>query len=398
MDDFHSIKEKRHPNTTTTSEVTHMATCVCKPVACCPQIPIFSNGTSVHNPAFVDRHNVALHLIQKYHGVFDISYTERKMHWLQEKNTNLNNFEKIELLTVHMYDCDIAEKREERSMGGLQLVDIREMSLHSMQDYLDALEVIIAFDKETQCLANKVAPVVADWPGQLFIRKAVTQLLHGTERGIQISPQILSFIPIIGPLHLSLNSREQTVLVYYGFFEQLFHQVFGNRKVLAKKPKPWRINLLLELAYSGWLKIRTVIMSKFGTICKDVEYRMAIDLLDNVIPSVLDIYAILFRSGSFEHYVETVFRIWTLAFRWKRRNYNKAPLVFLSDIFYWQDTAHPMAQAIKNYLVSFSDYPVENMHSRIRTNIPKGANGNVIKKQACVVGKLNSCMFTAYQN
>jgi hypothetical protein len=113
---------------------------------------------------------------------------------------------------------------------------------------------------------------------------------------------------------------------------------------------------------------------------------MAIDLLDNVIPSVLDIYAILFRSGAFDHYLETVFRIWTLAHRWKRRNYNKAPLIFLSDIFYWQDKQHPMAQAIRKYLVAFSDYPVENMHSRIRRRISKGADGETIKKQACLIG------------
>ena len=56
---------------------------------------------------------------------------------------------------------------------------------------------------------------------------------------------------------------------------------------------------------------------------------MIIDLLDNIIPATLDIYAILFRSGSFDEYIETIFRIWTFALRWKRHNYNKAPLAFL---------------------------------------------------------------------
>ena len=70
----------------------------------------------------------------------------------------------------------------------------------------------------------------------------------------------------------------------------MFHYVFGNSKILAKKPKPWRINLLLELAIKGWEKISKIIMHKFGS-SKDVEYRMAFDLSDNII---LDIYAILF--------------------------------------------------------------------------------------------------------
>ena len=61
---------------------------------------------------------------------------------------------------------------------------------------------------------------------------------------------------------------------------------------------------------------------------------MFIDLLDNIIPATLDIYAILFRSSSFNEYSETIFRIWIFALKWSRKNYNKASLAFLSDIFY----------------------------------------------------------------
>ena len=76
--------------------------------------------------------------------------------------------------------------------------------------------------------------------------------------------------------------------------------------------------MLLELAIKGWKKISKIIMHKFGN-SKDVEYRMALDLLDNIIPATLDIYAILFHSGKFEEYLETIFRIWTFALRWKRK-------------------------------------------------------------------------------
>ena len=113
----------------------------------------------------------------------------------------------------------------------------------------------------------------------------------------------------------------------------MFHFIFGKNKKLAKKPKPWRINLLLKLARCGWVKIKDRIVKKFN-LSKDIEFRTIFDLLDNLVPATLDIYAILFRSGSFEEYIETVFRIWTFALRWKRKNYNKAPLVFLSDFFY----------------------------------------------------------------
>ena len=61
---------------------------------------------------------------------------------------------------------------------------------------------------------------------------------------------------------------------------------------------------------------------------------MMIDLLDNSIPLTLDIYAILFKSGYFKGYLEGIVRIWILFQRLRRRNYNKASLVFLSDVFY----------------------------------------------------------------
>jgi len=220
-------------------------------------------------------------------------------------------------LTVHIYNDNIEERKDERSTKGIQLVGFKEQNLHSVLDYVNALKLILSINGKAHHLNNRVAPIVADWPGQIFIRKALY-----TET---LSHEIEAFLPILGPLHLSLNSWEQVLLMYHSFFEKLFHFVFGERKKLAKKPRPWRINLLLELARNGWIKIKSKIMDKFGQTCKDVEYQTIIDLLDNLVPATLDIYTFLFRSGLFDEYVETVFRIWTFALRWKRKNYNKAP-------------------------------------------------------------------------
>lgn len=134
-------------------------------------------------------------------------------------------------------------------MSGLQLVGFKEQHLHSMQDYLNALQMILTVSRNSKCLEKHVAPIVADWPGQLFIRKALTHFHASKASGLQstISQEIESFIPMLGPLHLSLNSREHVMIIYHSFFEQMFHFVFGKNKKLAKKPKPWRINLLLEL-------------------------------------------------------------------------------------------------------------------------------------------------------
>ena len=84
---------------------------------------------------------------------------------------------------------------------------------------------------------------------------------------------------------------------------------------------------------------------------------------------LFDYYAILFRSGKFEEYLETLFRIWTFALRWKRKNYNKIILAFISDYIYWKENQHPFANVLENHLVNFNEYYVENFHSRLRANI-----------------------------
>ena len=59
-------------------------------------------------------------------------------------------------------------------------------------------------------------------------------------------------VPITGPLHISLNARECVLLNFYQVFADLYSFLFGKKAKLAKKPKPWRISLLLEVIYGGW--------------------------------------------------------------------------------------------------------------------------------------------------
>ena len=70
---------------------------------------------------------------------------------------------------MHCYDDTIAERKEERSMKGVRLIGLQEKNLHSMNDYIMALQMILDIDKDTGYLHNQVAPLVADWPEQLFI-------------------------------------------------------------------------------------------------------------------------------------------------------------------------------------------------------------------------------------
>ncbi|RIB16388.1 hypothetical protein C2G38_2190112 [Gigaspora rosea] len=201
-----------------------------------------------------------------------------------------------------------------RSMKNLQLVDFKEFKLHSFDNYADALKMII---------------IIPSLNNYLKQNKIVTYLK--IQQSTSNIPQIYkNFHSIIGPLHVALNSKETALIINYKFFKQLFHFVSAQK---------------------AWQKIKKIILEKFGPYCKDTEYRMAIDLLDNIIPATLDIYAVLFRSGSYMEYIETIFRIWTFALKWSRKNYNKAPLAFLSDIFYWTDNNHPFNESIRNEII-----------------------------------------------
>jgi len=232
----------------------------------CSKIPLIFNGISAHNPNNIEAWRICWYLLNRYKGIFDISYTERYLYWISQGYNN-QNFDQIELLTVHCYNEIVEKRKEERSMNGLKLVSFKEQHLHSMQDYLKALESILNINKKSNNLKNYVAPIVADWPGQLFIRKALT-----LKSQPNIPNEIEFFLPMLGPLHLSLNSREHIILIHHNFFEQMFHFIFGKNKKLAKKPKPWRINLLLELARCGWVKIKDRIVEKFN-LSKDIEFR-----------------------------------------------------------------------------------------------------------------------------
>ena len=96
-------------------------------------------------------------------------------------------------------------------MINCHLVNIKELNLKSLDDYLKAIEMIIDIPSLNTYLQENIIPIVADFPGQLFIRKAITLLNKQKKRqkiSIKISNIINNFIPILGPLHVSLNMRK----------------------------------------------------------------------------------------------------------------------------------------------------------------------------------------------
>ncbi len=119
---------------------------------------------------------------------------------------------KLEELTTHSYDIRLKEKRNARSMKDAILVDLQENNLHSLDAYIKAINTVTNVPSMQQYIQKgHIIPIVTDWPGQIYLKIAISRYLcyHDSSK---ITDNILSFLPIIGPLHILLNSRELVFL------------------------------------------------------------------------------------------------------------------------------------------------------------------------------------------
>src|SRR5438874_1104588 len=126
--------------------------------------------------------------------MFDISYSDYQSLQISQGHSVITEYDPIEILTIHSYADNIIERKEERSMNGLQLVGFNEQHLHSLQDYVSALNMILLINNKAQYLNEYVAPVVADWPRQIFIRKALHMRTLPNQQAA-IPNEIESFLP-----------------------------------------------------------------------------------------------------------------------------------------------------------------------------------------------------------
>ena len=139
----------------------------------------------------------------------------------------------------------------------------------------------------------------------------------------------------MGPLHVDLNVDEDIVTNYIPPLRFIYESLLPGRK-LADKPKPWRTQFILEVIYGGWTLVRSSVKAVFSQ-CKDVQYGVLLNLLDNYIPLTLATYNILFKLNRLDDYFYSIFRLWVMFFCFNRKHYNKSPLVWLSNILFWKD-------------------------------------------------------------
>ncbi len=69
---------------------------------------------------------------------------------------------------------------------------------------------------------------------------------------------------------------------YHPFVKSLYELLFLNR-ILAAKPKPWRIQFILEIIYVEWTLIRRTVKAVFHK-CNDLQYGTLLNFLINIVP------------------------------------------------------------------------------------------------------------------
>ena len=312
----------------------------------------------------------------------------------------------LQRIKTHEY-CESNSARHMRKMDDVHLVDFIELELKGKEPFGIAYDVALASGLKSY-LKKFVVLQPGDWPAQFYCRQLVYENPYMYRKKCQPIPNdesieeseennnlnrvddhtymyshnvrseqtasnysirkplspLASVVPMIDPLHVSLNSKEHIMLSFWPFFKKVYEQLFPNTN-LPDKPKPWQINLILEIVYGGWVLIRATTLQTFSK-SKNLQYGTRINLLDNYLPLVLTIYSVAFKSNNSIEYISAMIRIWVLFTCLKRRHYNKAPLAWLSTINHWGKYFPKLYDVMKKWQIVSDEYPVENIHSIIR--------------------------------
>ncbi|CAG8600518.1 779_t:CDS:2, partial [Ambispora gerdemannii] len=128
VDDFHNIHEHCHSDTISIHEVSHFIMILLKVLSKTTSIP-FCQEKSVHNEKNIDSKIIISNAYSSSFFPYSwLSYIERKQAF-----TNL----------MSLYDDKIEQRRTDRSMENMKLIDLKEGSLHSTTNYIDALRYFI---------------------------------------------------------------------------------------------------------------------------------------------------------------------------------------------------------------------------------------------------------------
>ena len=150
---------------------------------------------------------------------------------------------------------------------------------------------------------------------------------------------------------LLLNRRTATWNLFVNFIvERIYKETFGSD--LLKKPKPFRISLVITAVFLAWTRLVRHKVLQIFQLCKDIEYSCLLFLLDEVIPLSFFHYPVTFRSGNLDDYMAIMLKLSILFITWQRRhNYDRSMLSMLSDFCFRKHHFPQHHELMKKWLV-----------------------------------------------
>ena len=144
-----------------------------------------------------------------------ISYNNQKLYWTNTNNSSLNLSQNPfkESLSIHMYDSPPSSNH--RNFTSTKLIDIVKSNLKSTNDYLKNIKQFIETPQIKNYLQNNLVFAPMDFPGKYNLRKLIVNKISTNNE--RIPDKITYMIPLLGPLHISLNSRETCVKNFFPF-------------------------------------------------------------------------------------------------------------------------------------------------------------------------------------
>ena len=116
-----------------------------------------------------------------------------------------------------------------------------------------------------------------------------------------------------------------------------------------------------------------------------MQFGIVLNLLDNYLPLVLIIYAISFKENKFDEYCKSVIRVWTMFYCFKRKHYDKSPLVWVSNVGHWAKNNTKLHKTLQENISCTDEYPVENAHSVIRSQTNSSDDCETISQNAKMI-------------
>jgi len=175
--------------------------------------------------------------------------------------------------------------------------------------------------------------------------------------------------------------------IYHFILSSVYKETFGSE--LPHKPKPFRINLLLNTVFLGWLQLRDKVIHKFP-LCKDIEFSCLFHLLDEVIPLSFFHYAVMFLSGNLASLISVMFRFALLFIIWKRHHYDRSTLSMLSDIYHQRNDFSQYYSCKEKWMSLITEKKVDIWHSVLRAATQAHNTAEEIRKKAIIIAMSKS--------